>query len=112
MDDLVDALVKLMDSPTDFCGPVNLGNPVEFTMRELADRVISLCGSPSTIVFRPLPGDDPARRRPDIALAQEMLGWEPSVGLVEGLGRTIDYFRRLQGSGRKSQERSLHAQVK
>ncbi|WP_420093087.1 UDP-glucuronic acid decarboxylase family protein [Noviherbaspirillum denitrificans] len=96
VDDLVDALVRLMASPPDFCGPVNLGNPVEYTMLELAGQVVALCGSASPVVFRPLPGDDPARRRPDISLARAMLGWEPRMGLEEGLERTIGYFRGVE----------------
>ncbi|HZW21470.1 UDP-glucuronic acid decarboxylase family protein [Noviherbaspirillum sp.] len=105
VDDLVDALVRLMEGPAALCGPVNLGNPGEFTMLELAQRVIAMCKSRSTIVFRPLPGDDPSRRRPDIALARSALGWEPRVDLAAGLARTIEDFRQRQ-------EHSLHAQVK
>lgn len=108
VDDLADALIRLMDSPRDFCGPVNLGNPGEYTMLELAERVVAMCGSPSTIVFGPLPGDDPVRRRPDISLASSMLGWEPHIGLDEGLARTIDYFRRLLDEEQPVQEHSLH----
>jgi UDP-glucuronate decarboxylase len=108
VDDLVDAFIRMMDSPREFCGPVNLGNPEECTMLELAERVIALCGSTSSIVFRPLPGDDPVRRRPDIALARAALRWEPRIGLAEGLGRTIDYFRRLVGEEQPTQEHSLH----
>jgi UDP-glucuronate decarboxylase len=77
---------------------VNLGNPVEHTMLELAERIIALCNSRSTIVFKPLPSDDPVRRRPDISLARSMLEWEPSVSLSEGLQRTIDYFRQLRAA--------------
>ncbi len=95
--DLIDGLVRLMQTLDGFCGPVNLGNPVEHTMTELAERVIAMCGSRSHIVSQPLPSDDPARRRPDIALARSVLGWEPAVGLADGLERTIAYFRRLQG---------------
>jgi len=96
VDDLVDALIRLMATPDDFSGPVNLGNPGECTMLELAERVIVLSGSPSSIVFRPLPGDDPVRRRPDISLARAALGWDPRVTLDDGLNRTIDYFRALR----------------
>jgi UDP-glucuronate decarboxylase len=82
-----------MDTGDDFVGPVNLGNPVEFTIRELAEHVVRLTGSRSEIVSRPLPADDPTQRRPDIAVAREKLGWEPSVQLEEGLRRTIEYFQ-------------------
>ncbi|HJV53565.1 MAG TPA: UDP-glucuronic acid decarboxylase family protein [Noviherbaspirillum sp.] len=101
VDDLIDGLIRLMLSPEGFCGPVNLGNPVEHTMTELAERVIALCHSRSGIVLRPLPSDDPVRRRPDIALARAMLGWEPALGLQEGLERTVAYFRRLQGGAQE-----------
>jgi len=94
VDDLIAAFDRLMQSPDDFCGPVNLGNPAEYTMLELAEQVLALCKSRSAIVFKPLPGDDPARRRPDITLARSVLRWEPEIGLREGLGRTIAYFRQ------------------
>lgn len=96
VDDMIVAFDRLMHSPDGFCGPVNLGNPVECTMLELAERIITLCCSRSTIVFKPLPHDDPTRRKPDIALARAMLGWEPEVSLDEGLEATIEYFRQLQ----------------
>ncbi len=96
VDDLIDGLHRLMQSPDDFCGPVNLGNPVEFTMLELAEKVIELTGSHAPIAFMPLPSDDPLRRKPDIALARNFLGWEPKIGLAEGLERTITYFRELR----------------
>ncbi|HJW23483.1 MAG TPA: UDP-glucuronic acid decarboxylase family protein [Rhodocyclaceae bacterium] len=92
VDDLVEALIRLMRTPDDFCGPVNLGNPREFTVRELADKVIALTGSRSQVVQQPLPENDPVRRRPDIGLAASALGWEPRVGLEDGLRRTIAYF--------------------
>ncbi|HLO64425.1 MAG TPA: UDP-glucuronic acid decarboxylase family protein [Azonexus sp.] len=92
VDDLVEALVGLMATPEDFSGPLNLGNPLEFTMRELADRIITLTGSASTIVHRPLPFNDPVRRRPDIGLARRLLDWEPKIGLDDGLRRTIAHF--------------------
>jgi UDP-glucuronate decarboxylase len=94
-DDLVEGLIRLMDSRDDVTGPVNLGNPGEFTMLELAERVIELTGSGSSIEFRPLPVDDPRQRRPDIAEARERLGWTPHVELASGLRRTIAYFREL-----------------
>ena len=93
--DMVEGLLKLMDSPDDFTGPVNLGNPQEVTIRELAEKIISLTGSSSKIVFKPLPRDDPRRRRPDITLARQRLGWEPSVPLEVGLVRTIAYFEAV-----------------
>ena len=95
VDDLIEAMVRMMDSPTGFTGPVNAGNPGEFTMRELAEMVIRLTGSKSKLTFRPLPQDDPRQRKPDITLAREKLGWEPTVPLEEGIRRTIEYFREL-----------------
>jgi len=95
VDDLIEGLIRLMESPPDFTGPVNLGNPAEFTIRELAEMVLRLTGSRSRIVFRPLPADDPRQRQPDITLARSRLGWEPKVPLEEGLRRTIAYFREL-----------------
>ena len=91
--DLVDGIVRLMDSPDDFIGPVNIGNPDECTMLELAERILRLVGSKSNIEFMPLPEDDPRQRRPDISLAQSALGWKPSVDINEGLKATIAYFR-------------------
>ena len=96
--DLVNGMERLMNSDPEFLGPVNIGNPGEFTMLELAEKVIALTGSSSKIVFRPLPSDDPRQRQPDIALAKEKLGWEPSVALESGLVPTIDYFRHLADS--------------
>jgi UDP-glucuronate decarboxylase len=93
VDDLVDGLVRLMDSPPELTGPVNLGNPVEFTMRELAELTLRLTASRSKLVFQPLPQDDPRQRQPDIALARSALGWAPTVQLEEGMKRTIAYFR-------------------
>jgi UDP-glucuronate decarboxylase len=93
--DLVDGLVRLMQSPREVCGPINLGNPKEFTMRELADTVAALCGTEPRLEFRPLPADDPRQRRPDITKARTLLGWQPTVPLTEGLVPTIDYFRRF-----------------
>jgi UDP-glucuronate decarboxylase len=93
--DLIDALTALMNSPADVTGPINLGNPRECTMLELAELVLKLTNSRSAIEFRPLPGDDPKRRRPDITRAQAVLDWQPEVDLETGLTRTIDYFDRL-----------------
>ena len=95
VDDLIDGFIRLMDSPADIVGPVNLGNPGEFTILELAQQVIELTGSRSRIVHRPLPEDDPRQRRPDISMAQERLGWTPKVSLEDGLRRTIPYFEQL-----------------
>jgi len=99
VDDLIEGFVRLMGSPAEFTGPVNLGNPGEFTIRELADIVIELTGSRSKIEYRPLPADDPMQRRPDIALAERVLGWKPTVALREGLGKTIAYFDALLREG-------------
>lgn len=95
VDDLIDAFVLLMDSPDDFTGPVNTGNPNEFTVLQLAQKVIELTESKSKIVLKPLPSDDPRQRQPDITLAKEQLGWEPRVQLEEGLQMTIAYFKSL-----------------
>ena len=84
-----------MNSPDDFTGPVNLGNPDEFSMLELAEKVIKLTGSKSKIVFNPLPQDDPMQRKPDISLAKNTLGWEPKILLDEGLKKAIEYFKGL-----------------
>ncbi len=94
-EDLVEGFLRLMDTPDDFTGPVNLGNPNEFTIRELAEQVIQLVGSNSTIVQLPLPQDDPMQRQPNITLARETLNWEPKVQLKEGLTKTITYFDAL-----------------
>jgi UDP-glucuronate decarboxylase len=94
VDDLVSGLIKLMGTPDDFTGPVNIGNPGEFTILQLAEKVIALTGSSSTIVKRPLPSDDPMQRKPDLTLARMHLTWEPTTALDQGLQRTIDYFSR------------------
>jgi UDP-glucuronate decarboxylase len=93
--DMIEGLLRMMNNPGGFIGPVNIGNPNEFTILELAERVIHLSGSRSRIVFKPLPADDPTQRRPDIGLAQEKLGWQPTIELEEGLRRTIDYFKEF-----------------
>jgi UDP-glucuronate decarboxylase len=100
VDDLIDASIRFMElsverSETGFPGPLNLGNPAEFTIRELAEKVIALTGSKSQIVFRPLPPDDPVQRQPDISRARTLLGWEPKIQLEEGLVRTVRYFNEL-----------------
>jgi UDP-glucuronate decarboxylase len=95
VNDLVDGLIKLMASPDDFTGPINLGNQAEFSILELAQKVIALVGSKSRVIFKPLPSDDPRQRQPDISLAKRELGWEPAVKLEEGLKKTIEYFESL-----------------
>lgn len=95
VDDLIDGLIKLMNSSDDFIGPVNLGNTVEYSVLELAETIIKLTGSRSRITFKPLPEDDPKQRQPDIALAREKLNWQPSVNLAEGLDNTISYFKEI-----------------
>jgi len=95
VDDLVNGLMLLMNTPDDVTGPINLGNPVEFTMVELAERVLRLAKSKSKLVYKDLPADDPKRRRPDITLAKERLGWKPNVDVEEGLARTVAYFDAL-----------------
>ena len=95
VDNLVDGLVHLMDSPAGFTGPCNLGNPNEFTIRQLAEKVIAMTGSKSKIIEKPLPSDDPTQRQPDIGLARSKLGWEPDIQLEQGLVQTISYFQQL-----------------
>ncbi|MGY8681571.1 UDP-glucuronic acid decarboxylase family protein [Bradyrhizobium sp. UFLA05-153] len=95
VDDLIDGLVRLMDTGDEITGPINLGNPVEFTMMELAETIIELTGSKSLIEFKPLPADDPRQRQPDIGRARDTLGWSPSIQLRDGLGKTIAYFDNL-----------------
>ena len=99
VDDLVEAFVRIMATDDDFVGPVNIGNPGEFTILELAEKVIEFIGSGSKIVNKPLPADDPTRRRPDITLAKEKLGWEPTIELDDGLRRTVAYFENLLSDG-------------
>mgnify|MGYP000857348451 FL=1 len=94
--DLVEAFIRLMNTPDNFTGPVNLGNPSEFTMLELAEKVIKLTGSKSKLIYLPLPQDDPTQRQPDISLAKKHLnGWSPSIKLDDGLIHTIEYFKQL-----------------
>ena len=95
VDDLIEGMLRLMDSPSDFTGPVNIGNPGEFTMLELAEKVLRLVGGKSKLTFHPLPEDDPKQRQPDITLAKSKLDWEPKVVLEDGLKETIVYFRKL-----------------
>jgi len=93
VDDMIEGFLRMMGNPHGFIGPVNLGNPNEFTILQLAEKVIRLTGSSSKIIFQPLPADDPTQRRPDIELARQKLGWQPTIELEEGLQRTIDYFK-------------------
>jgi UDP-glucuronate decarboxylase len=95
VDDLVDGMIKMMASPDQFIGPVNMGNPNEFTILELAEKVIKLTGSKSKIIYKPLPSDDPLMRQPDISLAKKELNWSPKIELEEGLIKTIDYFKSV-----------------
>jgi UDP-glucuronate decarboxylase len=104
VDDLVDGLIRLMATPAGVTGPINLGNPVEFTMLELAEQVIGITNSRSRIVFKPLPADDPQRRKPDISRAQAHLGWQPTVPLQAGLARTVAYFDELLSEERQAAE--------
>jgi len=97
VDDMVEGLVRMMNGPDDFVGPVNLGNPGEYSMLELAENILRLTRSKSRLEFQPAPMDDPRRRQPDVGLAKEKLGWEPVVKLQEGLEKTISYFREILG---------------
>jgi UDP-glucuronate decarboxylase len=99
VDDLVEAIVRAMNTPDEFTGPINIGNPREFTMLELAELVLNLTDSKSKLVFKPLPSDDPRQRQPDISLAREVLGWSPTTELEQGLERTIRYFHDIHRSG-------------
>ncbi len=112
-DDLINAIIAHMNNSDDFVGPVNIGNPGEFTIKQLAEQVIELTGSKSKIVYLPLPNDDPLQRKPDISLAKEKLGWEPKVTLREGLLKTIDYFKSLDLSRfRKPTDHTAHKSSK
>jgi UDP-glucuronate decarboxylase len=95
VDDLVDGIVKMMNSREDLVGPLNLGNPIEFTILDLAKKIIKLTDSKSNIIYKPLPEDDPKRRKPNIELAKKELKWKPKIQLDEGLKKTINYFERL-----------------
>jgi UDP-glucuronate decarboxylase len=94
--DLVDAIIAMMNNETNFVGPVNIGNPTEFTILELAEKIIKLSGASSRLIHKPLPSDDPTRRRPDISLAKSELGWEPKIALAEGLQHTLDWFHSIK----------------
>lgn len=95
VDDLVDGIIKMMNNNRDFTGPVNLGNPSERTVLDLAEKIIELTGSNSKLEFLPLPGDDPVKRKPDISVAQRELGWQPKTDIIEGLKKTIEYFSKI-----------------
>ena len=95
VDDMVDGLIRMMATPADFSGPLNLGNPREFTILELAERVIGMTDSRAKIIFTPLPPDDPVQRKPDIGMAQKTLGWQPKIPIEEGIEKTIAYFRKV-----------------
>jgi UDP-glucuronate decarboxylase len=95
VDDLVDGLIRLMESDGEVTGPINLGNPGEFSIKQLAEKVVTLVGSGSKLIYKPLPQDDPTQRQPDIAQAKAVLGWEPKVTLDEGLPKAVEYFRGL-----------------
>mgnify|MGYP003348719458 CR=1 FL=1 len=105
VDDLIDGLLRLMRSDDSITGPINLGNPMEFTIRQLADAVIDLTGSRSRIVHRPMPQDDPRQRRPDISKAKDLLAWAPRTQLRPGLQRTIAYFEKMLG------DQSVHGRL-
>jgi len=95
IDDLIEGMIRVMNTPDDFHNPINLGNPVEYTIKQLAEKIIKLCNSKSKIVFMPLPSDDPKQRKPDISLAKEKLNWIPNVKVDEGLMKTIEYFKKI-----------------
>jgi UDP-glucuronate decarboxylase len=98
VDDLIEGMIRLMETGPEVTGPINIGNPNEFTIRELATKVIEMTGARSELVEEPLPADDPKQRQPDISLAKQVLGWEPTIALEQGLERTVEYFRRLQSN--------------
>ncbi|HEX2117212.1 MAG TPA: NAD-dependent epimerase/dehydratase family protein, partial [Alphaproteobacteria bacterium] len=109
VDDLIDGFVRLMEAPDTVTGPVNLGNPVEFTIAQLAEKVIDLVGSPSKIIRKPLPADDPTQRCPNITMAKNVLGWTPKIPLEVGLRKTVDYFDKLLKEKRTPTGRRLEA---
>jgi UDP-glucuronate decarboxylase len=100
VDDLLNGLIKMMNSPKGFTGPVNMGNPNEFTIKELAEIILDIIGSKSKLIYKPLPQDDPLQRKPDISLAKKELDWEPTIQLREGLVKTINYFDELIKGGK------------
>jgi UDP-glucuronate decarboxylase len=100
VDDLIEGIVRFMNTPDEVTGPMNLGNPVEFTIRQLAELVVELVGTKSRLVYKPLPSDDPRQRQPDITLAKKTLAWEPKIALREGLIKTIAYFDAQLSNGK------------
>jgi UDP-glucuronate decarboxylase len=111
VDDLIDGFIRMMATPDEFTGPLNLGNPGEFTIRQLAEQVLELTGSKSRLVSKPLPADDPRQRQPDISLAKKHLGWTPLVPLTAGLGRTIKYFDELLTDPHKPAVKGICAEI-
>ena len=111
VDDLVEAMIRMMATGQETTGPINIGNPVEFTIKELAERIVELTGSKSKLVFRPLPADDPRQRQPDISKAIEVLKWEPTVRLRDGLIKTIEYFDDLLHRGDAPHKAGAHRAV-
>jgi UDP-glucuronate decarboxylase len=109
VDDLVAGLIRLMAKPAGFTGPVNLGNPVEQTIASLAGTIVAMTGSASKLIYKPVPADDPLQRKPDITLARDALGWEPTVDIRDGLSRTIAYFERLLATGKSDEARDADA---
>jgi UDP-glucuronate decarboxylase len=109
VDDLIDGMLRLMATPEDITGPINIGNPEEFTMRQLAELVVELTGSKSPIVAMPLPQDDPKQRRPDIQMAKQILGWKPRISVSDGLAKTVSYFRDILASDLKEANRDVFA---
>jgi UDP-glucuronate decarboxylase len=109
VDDLIDGMLRLMATPEDITGPINIGNPEEFTMRQLAELIVQLTGSKSPIVTMPLPQDDPKQRRPDIQMAKQILGWKPRVSVSDGLAKTVSYFRDILASDLKETNRDVFA---
>jgi len=105
IDDMVDGLIKLMNTPDDLTGPVNLGNPSEISILELVEKVLKITKSRSKIVYKPLPQDDPVRRCPDITLAKKRLGWQPKTNLEEGLKKTVGYFKRILSDNPREKEK-------
>ena len=113
VDDLINGMMKMMNGPDDFIGPVNIGNPGEFTMKQLAELTLEITGSKSKIVYMPRPADDPTQRRPDITLARTKLGWEPTIALREGLTKTIAYFKSINlADFRKPTDSTAHSRMK
>jgi len=105
VNDLIDAMVRMMGTPDEITGPVNIGNPQEHTMLELAEMILGITGSRSRVVFKPLPQDDPTQRRPDLGRAKKILGWEPTTGIQDGLVKTVEYFESLLSmAGNKSKK--------